>query len=58
LKYYPTNNYKKIYEEKYTLITQYSAHMGYTENSSSNLTEGENALRNIASHLDSIRNKI
>ena len=58
IKYYPTNHNKKSYEEKYSLITQYSAQMGYTDHKSTNLSEQENALKNIANYLDSIRNKI
>lgn len=52
INYYPTNNYKK-----YSLITQYSSQMGYADNNkTSNLSEGENALKNIANYLNSIRN--
>ncbi|MFA6940498.1 MAG: hypothetical protein WCQ54_05870 [Clostridiaceae bacterium] len=58
ISYYPTNNCKKLYEEKYSLITQYSAQMGYTDSNTSGLSEEENALKNIANYLDSIRNKI
>lgn len=58
IRYHQTNDSKRIYEEKYSLLTQYSAQMGYTDNSSSNLSEEGNALKNIANYLDSIRNKI
>lgn len=58
IQYHQTNNVEKKYEEKYSLLTQYSAQMGYTDSNSSNLSEKDNALKNIANYLDSIRNKI
>lgn len=58
IKYFSTNNSKKTYNERYSLITQYSSKMGYTDHKSSNLPDGENALNNIANYLDSIRSKI
>jgi len=58
IRYYQTNNQEKIYEDKYSLITQYSVQMGYTDSNKSNLSEKDNALKNIANYLDSIRNKI
>lgn len=58
IQYHQTNNGEKNYEEKYSLVTQYSSQMGYTDSKSSNLSETENALKNIASYLDSIRTKL
>ena len=58
LRYHQTNNTEKVYEEKYSLLTQYSTLMGYTDSNKSNLSETDNALRNIANYLDSIRNKM
>lgn len=58
LRYHQTNNTEKVYEESYSLLTQYSTLMGYTDNKKSTLSETDNALRNIANYLDSIRNKM
>lgn len=58
IRYCPTNDCKKLYEERYSLITQYSTLMGYTDSNTSSLSEEENALKNITNYLDSIRNKI
>lgn len=58
IKYHSTSNLKKLHEEIYSLITQYSSQMGFTDNKASGLTEEENAMKNIANHLDSIRCKI
>ncbi|HBX23605.1 MAG TPA: hypothetical protein DEF34_08255 [Desulfotomaculum sp.] len=58
IKYHPTSSLKKTYEGKYSLIMQYSSQMGYTDNKKSNLSDGDNALNNIANYLDSIRNKL
>ena len=46
------------YNESYVMITQYAHQMGYTDTKRSNLSDGDNALVNIAAHLDSIRNKL
>lgn len=48
----------KMYTEQYSLVTQYADKMGYTDNKTSNLSDEANALQNIASHLDSIRNRL
>ena len=58
LRYQSTSNIEKMYEEDYSLLTQYSTLMGYTDNKNSALSETENALRNIANYLDSIRMKM
>lgn len=58
IKYQPINNSNKSYEEEYTLIMQYTSQMGYTDSKTSSLSESENALKNIANCLDSIRNNI
>lgn len=56
--YSPVFDESKKYCDAYTLVIQYAHQMGYTDSKSSNLTDGENALKNIAGHLDSIRSKI
>ena len=58
IKYHQINDSKKSYEEKYSLLTQYSSQMGYTDSNSSNLSSDENSLKNIANYLDCIRNKM
>lgn len=45
----------KKYCEEYTLTLQYTRQMGYTDSNRRNLNDEANALRNIASHLDSLR---
>lgn len=46
------------FHERYVLVVQYAHQMGYTERSSSNLSNSENSLKAIAEHLDSIRHKL
>lgn len=58
IEYVSTSNNKKIYTEKYKLITQYASQMGYTDHKESNLSDEENAIHNIANYLDAIRNKL
>lgn len=58
IRYHKTNDSKRVYEEEYSLLTQYSAQMGYTDSSTSGLSAEGNALKNIANYLDAIRNRI
>ncbi|WMJ23708.1 hypothetical protein RBG61_03305 [Paludicola sp. MB14-C6] len=58
LNYSPIHDSSKKYQEDYDLIIQYADLMGYTEPQNSKLSPEGNALRNIASNLDSIRNKL
>lgn len=58
ISYTTTGASPDIFEESYTLITQYAHQMGYTNTKKSNLSDCDNALANIADSLDSIRNKI
>lgn len=55
---YVSTDQAKEFREQYELVTQYAHQMGYTENKKSNLNNAENALANIACHLDSIRTKM
>ena len=56
--FYMTTDHTKEFHEQYKLVTQYAHQMGYTENKKGNLNDVENALTNIACHLDSIRTKM
>jgi len=58
IKYNSVTKVKKTYEEKYKLILQYSELMGYTDTKRNNLSDRDNALKDIANYLDSIRSKI
>lgn len=58
LQYTSVDDNKKQYSDEYTLTVQYAHQMGYTDHEKSNLTDEENAIRNISSHLDSIRRKL
>jgi hypothetical protein len=58
IKYASSYNPKKIYNEVYTLLTHYSEQMGYVDTKKSSFSDEANELRNIASYLDSIRNKL
>ena len=58
LRYETTGSNKKEYSDEYRLTVQYAHQMGYTDNKQSNLRGEANALRNIASHLDSMRRKM
>lgn len=58
IKYCSLSEKKKSYEEEYKLMLEYSELMGYTDSNTSNLSATDNALKNIANHLDSIRSKI
>jgi hypothetical protein len=58
LRYISTGSKKIQYDESYTLVIPYAHQMGYTDSKTSNLSPEENALKNIAEHLDSIRMKL
>jgi hypothetical protein len=58
IKYISISEKKCLFQENYVLSVQYAHQMGYTDHKKNGLKDGENALNNIANHLDSIRNKL
>lgn len=58
VRYTSIGDVRKQYSDQYTLTVRYVRQMGYTDIKRNNLSDEANALRNIASHLDSIRRKL
>ncbi len=56
--YFSASDSKLKYCEKYELLFQYTRQMGYSNTERDDLDDTENSLKNIAGHLDSIRQKM
>ena len=52
---YETLNKSKAYEDKYSLIQQYTKYSGYTETRRHNTSKSESALIDISHSLDTIK---
>lgn len=58
IKYSPTYNLKKEYNETYTVSANFGKGLAYTDKTRTNTNIIENEMINISQHLDSIRNKM